>query len=300
MRQARHLVWLLLSVTAFATAQGVPSAGAGSIDIDSHCTSLTANVKNGDALFRVCGFALSLKQKLPNFTCDQTLKRFYLDPTLDTNRAARSLSPKEYDTVTMRVQYESGRERYSNIVRNDVQISDLSLLGGAWSEGEFGSFLRGVFKPESNARFRFRKKATLRAKSALVFEYRIDQKANNFWLLQVWTPQTEGTIQKSRVVKPGIRGEVWVTEADPKLLWFTMEATDVASDFPMQGVRNLVSYADTPMGDGTTFVLPTSSVFVLCSSALKCQENRMRFENCHKFGVDTRILPTTEPVEPAR
>jgi hypothetical protein len=298
MRQARLLVWLLLSITPSVIAQTAASDGSDSLEIDSYCGSLTNSIEHGDALRHACGFALSLKERLPNFTCDETMKRFTI-PRVDVGSTSLSRLPKQYDTISMRVSYEDGQERYSDIARDGSNITDLSFLAGSWSQGEFGSFLRGIFGSETSARFRFRKRASLKGEKALVFEYRVGQAKNNFWLLQTWERSVGGEPSKSSAARPGIHGQLWLSESDFHLVRFEMEATDVAADFPMQTVKNDVLYADTQMGDGTKFVLPALSTSTVCSAALHlCQENQLEFLNCHKFGVKTRILPVQgEPAD---
>lgn len=297
---------LVVAVTApppaLAQQTPTPPAKADQREIDPYCPFIGVDIEHGDALRQACSFAVSLRKKLPNFTCNETMKRF-VDQPPGAGKFPRP--PKQYDEIQMRVRYENGSEEFSDVTRNGTPVSDLSILGGSWSEGEFGSFLRGVFSPDSLSQFRFKKTFSVKGENALIFQYRVEQERNDFWVLQTWekpvssTTHTKGAVAsappaKGAAARSGIRGEVWVRESDFHLMRFTMQATDIAKDFPMQFVGNDVAYSDTAMGDGTTFVLPSVSRSTVCPLNGLCQNNLLQFQNCQKFKVETRILPAQE------
>ena len=45
-------------------------------------------------------------------------------------------------------------------------------------------------------------------------------------------------------------------------------------------------------GDGTAFVLPVRSETTLCLTADpdQCLHNMIEYKNCHKFGVEARVI----------
>jgi hypothetical protein len=283
MRQARLLVWLLLLLNSWMIAQPEQPVAAN-LAIESYCGSFANNVEHGEALRDACRFVLTLREKLPNFICDQTTERHNMPPV-------GMYRPFSGESITARVRYEDGRESYSNILVGGKPVAQMSEVVGSWSNGEFGSFLRAVVGPASAPQFKFKKRSSLRGKEALVFEYRVEQRNNKSWSLEAPT---------GLPLLPGIRGELWINAPNHHLLRLVMEATDVDRDFYLQKVKNTVDYADTHMGDGTDFVMPTGSEARSCFPTQWCQRNVLRFTNCHKFGVNTRILPTDAVPETPR
>lgn len=228
---------------------------------------------HGDALESACGFVLSLRQKLPNIICDQTTTRYYAV----TGKRVR------HDKITSHVRYENGRESYTDIKGSDGKFAEqMSDLEGSWSEGEFGSCLRGVIQPESKPRFTFEKRAKLRGKQALVFKFEVLRNNNATWYLQ-W--------QRSYKAWPGIKGELWIEEANFLLMRLDMRATDLDKSFPLDSASYLIDYANMRLGDDTEFVLPTGSMMKMCESHRPlCEVNELEFQNCHKFRAKSRIL----------
>jgi len=62
--------------------------------------------------------------------------------------------------------------------------------------------------------------------------------------------------------------------------------------FPITRAKTVIDYADVPLGDGSTFILPSKSEVETCSGAegSECAHNVVRFRNWHKFRAKTRIL----------
>lgn len=61
---------------------------------------------------------------------------------------------------------------------------------------------------------------------------------------------------------------------------------------PITLMKTKIDYAYVPLGDGSSFVLPTNSDVLMCSvsESDKCSHNTIRFTNWHKFRAKTRIL----------
>jgi hypothetical protein len=70
------------------------------------------------------------------------------------------------------------------------------------------------------------------------------------------------------------------------------ETTDMPKWFPITRAKTMIDYADMPLGDGSSFVLPGKSEIEICekSEGSECAHNVVRFRNWHKFGAKSRIL----------
>jgi hypothetical protein len=55
-------------------------------------------------------------------------------------------------------------------------------------------------------------------------------------------------------------------------------------------VKMSVDYASQLLGDGTEFVLPTTSEDEKCMNFGMCIRDRVSFENCHKFAAKAHIV----------
>lgn len=93
--------------------------------------------------------ALAYTKSLPDFLCTEVTRRY-------SAPSDRGLEPswKLLDTLTVRVSYFDQKEAYRVVRINDKPADkDLAKVGGWATRGDFGSMLRGVFDPKSEARF---------------------------------------------------------------------------------------------------------------------------------------------------
>ncbi len=131
------------------------------------------SVRQQEILDAIKQYALTYTENLPNFICLQ-VTRHYIDPNGGD-------SYRIIGTVNAQLGYNQGQEHYrvisvdgklqdANVSMNDVG----SKIGGASSTGEFGSLMRGIFSPSSEAQFDWSKWGTLRGKRVAVFHYFID------------------------------------------------------------------------------------------------------------------------------
>lgn len=267
----RYALFIFLGITTIAAGQPAPQ--------QEYCRTVAAGSQHGEALVRFCEFVLTLREKLPNVICEETMKN-------DTGGFQRQ-------TVTAEVRHEDGRDSYSKIMRNEKPFtSPISELPGSWSEGEFGSVLRVVFAQEAHTQFKFLKETRWHSAPALLFEFQVARENNRRWFLQVG-------VQK---VYPGIQGKVWLDASSSAVLRLDMAATDLDRPIPpenrrfvLEEVHKSIEYANVHLGDGTDFVLPASSEELKCLRRGWCYREQITFKNCHKFGVKSRILDEVSP-----
>jgi hypothetical protein len=251
-------------------------------EIKPYCTAIARGIEYSPALAELCRFALLLPQKMPNVICD-----------LETTRHWHAYNSAHRDVVTATVTYEEGQERYSNIkINGETAKTSSEALNSSWSMGEFASVLEMLFSPLSDAQFRFSKEVKLNSVPALVFEFRVDQANNQLYYLHAFYPGGWGT-----TLFPAYHGKIWLNKATSQLMRMEKETAGIPESFPISRATTLIDYADMPLGDGSTFVLPGKSEIETCESGdvRECAHNVVRFRNWHKFRAKTRILTIGDP-----
>jgi len=255
------------------------------VDPDSeanpYCAAVTNGVAHSQALAELCRFTLSLPRKMPNVISD-----------LETKRNWRAYNTAHKDVVTATVTYADGQEHYERIKINGSPADASSdALNSSWSMGEFASILQMVFSPLSNAEFRFNEDVKLNSIPALLFEFRVEQTNNQMYYLHAFYPNGSGT-----TLFPAYRGKVWLNQSKFQLMRMEKETADMPKWFPITRAKTVIDYADVPLGDGSSFVLPGKSEIEICERAegSECAHNVVRFRNWHKFRAKTRILSTEE------
>lgn len=95
---------------------------------------------------------MSNARRLPDFLCTETVERSVIQDGFPGGR---------FNTLTVEVGYSEGTESY-RLTKINGRAADKAYgdLDGAYSRGEFGSNLRTIFDPSSQARFRFERWTT--------------------------------------------------------------------------------------------------------------------------------------------
>ena len=153
-------------------------------------------------LERVREYAINYSKNLPNFFCTEVIRR-YRDDTGQEQWV-------NYDTLTARLSYFDQKEEYKLVmINNRATEESFGSVGGTISSGEFGSMLKEIFEPESEATFAWLRWATLRGKRAHVYTYKVPQ-SNSQWRI---------AYQRSHEIIVGYTGLVYVdkeTRNDPQ------------------------------------------------------------------------------------
>lgn len=127
----------------------------------------------------------------------------------------------------------------------------------------------------------------MRSIRALVFEFHVQKSNNHLYRLQARYVGGGAVVDY-----PGYGGELWVDKSNFQILRLVRETAEITPRFPITYVQTIVDYANSPLGDGTSFVVPTHGDTVTCSSdeGYECSHNVVSFTNYHKFRATTRIL----------
>jgi hypothetical protein len=228
-------------------------------------------------------YALQYSQTLPDFICDELVRRYRegIDPGTWT------LS----DTLTVRLSYYGHREDYKLVLVNGKPAANRTYesLTGSISEGEFGSLLRQVFAPEASTEIRFARWDAIGPQRVAVFAYRMTAAHARYAVNFVLNDQRFSTLA-------GRRGLVFVDPASGAALRITSAADALPPSFPVDKLTSTLEYAPTAIGD-RTFLLPrTAEVEMHAGTYLT--RNAIEFQTYHKF--DAAAAVSFDPEAPKK
>jgi hypothetical protein len=223
-------------------------------------------------------YALHYTRSLPDFICTQVTRR-YVDPT-----GLEFWS--QQDVITARLTYFEQREDYKVILINNRPTNlDYDRLEGATSTGEFGSMMRELFAPETQARFRWERWATLRGRRTHVFSYFVEQPRSR-WRI---------SYQKTLEINPAYRGLIYVDSETLAVARITLEAVGIPPDFPIQEASTVLDYDYVDIA-GRKFWLPLRAVVRMREGKLLLR-NEVEFRMYRKFAAEATItFETPEPL----
>lgn len=235
-------------------------------------------------------YALNYAKSLPNFICLQLTRR-----SVDVHYAPGSKGAwSPTDTIQEKLSYFEQQEKYEPISVNGNAMfgKTWESLGGSISRGEFGSLLRDVFEPQTDAIIVWDHWGTWDKKLAYVFRYTVLQPHSHYSV----------DYQKSQRVVPGYHGLVYVEKGPNVILRLTIEP-DMPEGFPVQEIHQEVRYGYIGI-NGNDYLLPlTSSVQSRMGSY--GTRNEIEFRRYQKYSADTSIKfddtedpPAAEPAKP--
>jgi hypothetical protein len=267
------LIWYgmnaALMVTSSLAAQFTSSGPQHSAAEANLCDSLAPDIPQADALRNVCEYAVTVPQRMPNFTCQQETSRLL------------SGSHVEADTITGVVTYEDGKESYTDVKRNGRPVGSTAPLQGAWSAGQFGSDLQSIFDGRNKVEFHFAGEKKIEGRQAWEFTYRIAHQSVPLWRLHV----------QNQMVAPPYYGKLWIDQQAGVILRLQVKASEIPRSFPIRNAKLEINYEDVLFTDSTRFVLPVKSELNSRESTGISARNIQRFQNCRKFRATSRIVP---------
>lgn len=213
--------------------------------------------------------ALEFNSRLPNFLCEQSMKRYE-----GTARRWTLL-----DTIRFDVTYANGAEQYRNFRRNGKAVKYAETQkAGAWSEGEYGTILRNLMTP-GVAQFRRRGDDALGTVMTEVWDYEVTQAASR-WSL----------VFNGKRTRPAYRGSIWIEPATQIVRRIEMEARDLPAQYPLDRAEMTLDYGPVSIA-GESFVLPARTENLACWRNLGglCTRNETEFRSYRRFGAEITI-----------
>lgn len=216
-------------------------------------------------------------EALPNFICQQMTTRYQTE--------GHPVNWQAIDVVTASLVYEDGKESYLNITVNGKAKKSMEESGGSWSTGEFGTTLRDVMSPYTDARFYNRRDSTASGLSSYKYDYEVDQ-PNSHWR----------TIIGGQWVQPAYRGAIWFDKKTSRVLRIEMEARKIPDEFPADHIEWAVDYAFVRIS-GNEYLLPVHAENLTCwRGTSRCGRNTIDFRNYRKFTGESQILQTDSTI----
>jgi VWFA-related protein len=236
-------------------------------------------------------YAMSYKDSLPNFMCDQMTDRYiyriYPDGTGQWNHKDKFTEHLTY------VDHEEDRsllklEHYGSTSIHDIANShDTETIRGAISAGEFGFALSGLFRPSSKADFQWKETRVLGDGTVQVFDYRV---APEHSILNLRASSID-------VVTIGYHGQVYIDTVTRMVRRITQVADNVPPKFPIQEALISVDY-DFVVINNHDYMLPIGAQVILRKGRTELDRNEIEFRNFHRFGSNMKTRNTTPVVNP--
>jgi hypothetical protein len=225
-------------------------------------------------------YALNYSKSLPDFICTQVTRRYAAAPPGTRYGGSAGGDPSWYplDTLTLKLSYFEQKEDYKLIlVNNTVTTQDYKTLGGATSTGDFGSLMREIFEPASQARFEWDHWGTLRGRRVMSFSYRVPQ-ARSQWHINY---------DRKMDIVPAYRGLVYIDKETRQITRVTLEAVDIPPSFPVRRAETILDY-DFQEISGRTFLLPLKASTLMAADDY-LTKNDAEFRVYRKYSAESDI-----------
>jgi hypothetical protein len=235
-------------------------------------------------------YALGYSKNLPDFICTQVTRR-YAAPMPGTKYGGSSLSEPSWqaqDVLQIRLSYFQQKEKYTVVLANNTIVNkDYEQMGGSKSFGEFGSMLREIFEPGTEARFEWDHWGTLRTKRVMAFSYHVSQSRSQYRLV----------VEDAKLsIVTAYRGLVEVDPGTHVVMRVSTIAENIPPDFPIRKADDVLDY-DYQEISGHTFLLPLKSqVYMTGGEVLTRLDEEFRLYR--KYSADADIKYDTDPIPP--
>lgn len=217
------------------------------------------------------GVAAAYVEGLPNYICQEFTTR-YASQT-------RVPSWQVVDVVSAEVVYENRKESYRNLMINGKPIKKKPEETGAWSTGEFGTILRNLFEPGTDADFRYAEDDTIARRAASVYKFDVERLRSSW---KIWVP--------GQYILPAYKGSIWIDKETANVLRIEMQAQEIPEEFPRIAVETAVDFDYITLGTPEKFLLPVHAEVLSCSrGSNECERNVIEFRNYHKFAGESTI-----------
>lgn len=264
------------------------------VGLDNPTASLTpkpqpipppTSVRQAEIIQAMRDYAMSYTKSLPNFFCVEVTRQ-HVDP--NGGESYRSTG-----TILSKVGYNEGQEYY-NVYSVNGKLTETTMdnikSGGATSTGEFGSLMREIFEPRSEAEISWERWATLRGRRMAVFSYFIDS-GHSAWYITYGSGKTD----EQRIVT-AYRGSIFADANTGEIDRIRFEAVDIPRTFPVNATSEILDY-DLVAISGQQFVVPLKAK-LLMKAGRESSMNEIEFRAYRKFESDSFIKYNLDPNAP--
>ena len=237
-----------------------------------------------DLLERIRLQMLRNLQEEPNYTCTETIERYY--------RSSPARKFQLQDTLRLEVALVEGKEMYAfpGAKKFDaVPLNEMVGDTGAISNGDFALHARSVFGTRG-ATFEYKGTGSDAGRNWVRFDYDVALQVSHFELKH-----------GSNRALTAYHGSF---DADPSTLdlqRLTVVAEDIPSVIGFKKAVKELSFARIKIGDGT-FLLPAESELKITELSNAENLNRSKFSGCRQFAGESTLTfddPSAAPAAPA-
>jgi len=235
-------------------------------------------------------YALNYTDTLPDFLCTQVTRR-YAAPMPGTRYGGAAGGDPRWellDTLQIRLSFFEKKEQYKVVLRNNTIVNqDYSKVAGSKAFGEFGSMMREIFEPSTEARFGWDHWGTLRGKRVMAFRYHVSLDHSKYQLAV-----DDGKLH----VTTAYHGLVEVEPDTHAVVRLTADAEDIPPAFPLKETTDVLDY-DYQELSGHTFLLPLKSQVIMKSMDYVSRLDE-EFRLYRKYSAESEITFDADPIAP--
>ena len=218
--------------------------------------------------------ALAYTDDLPNFICTQI-----------TTRSERVSSGgwHQVDNFVADLTYFEKKENYKiiSVSNRPTATATMESLKGSWSTGEFGSSLRMLFDPQSNAAFRLEGVDQANGHETVRISYQVPRETSGSTI----------TYNNERTIVTAYRGRCWIEPESFNVVRLEEKAINIPEDFPLNRAETTIDY-DVQDIAGRKCWLPVRAEILLVEKSVNHQaRNVIEFRKYRKFEAEVRIVP---------
>jgi hypothetical protein len=212
------------------------------------------------------GLVLGYTETLKNFVCTETIRRSQLQKG--------SQKWKALDTLAVDVGFSDKGERYKLLTINGKPTKKkLSEVGGAISDGDFGSILLWIFQPESQTKFQAERSSELGGRPMRVFSYRIEQAHSKFEVNQTVT---------------AFGGLIFLDLETGRVTRLTAAASGLPANWAITSFTQEEDFGFAEMS-GQKFWLPVRAQLNVTGRDGSHYRNELEFGNYRRFSSETTL-----------
>jgi hypothetical protein len=234
----------------------------------AHAQDSTTSSEQKQVIEKARELALAYAANLPNFIATETIRR--------SEQQVRSKKWDLLDTLTVDVAFSEEGERYQLVAINGEPANKTyHQLQGIQFEGEFGTLLRWVFRPESETTFHWERSAELRRRPMNVFSYSVDQNHSEY---KVFGPNHQSMFA-------AFSGMVFVDGDTGQVMRITDMPSGIPESWQIETESESVDYGFVDIA-GKGFLLPVQAEATFAVRRGSPFRNEIEFGNYRKFSAD--------------
>ena len=254
--------FVLPAVLGYAMLPGIASSQTASPNSPPETTSSDARLVG-----RITARMRGNLQRLPNYTCTETIQRSRFDPNTKVTVD---------NTLRLEVALIDGEEIFALPGSSEFQDSDLRNLirSGTYGSGAFGLYAKILFldsmRPELQPRGSVKLEDLKGGAEVLKYDFTVPRDWNKFSM-------TVGDVRES----VGFAGSIYVDPDSLDLRRIHVHLIDLPPELDLSSASDQVDYDSVKIGD-EKFLLPVANELTIASPEIESR-NQVRFEECRKF-----------------